>query len=202
MLARPDLAGLAPGLSLFALCLLPLLLPETATAWLEYRREAVLDGEVWRLWSGHFVHYSSAHALLDGLACLIFALALRQLGYAQGLMIRLAVIVPLLSLVLLVVVTDMAIYRGASGVAMALLAASWLALWRSKPGWRPGLLVLAAAILLKLAADGLAYAPIPSSLPNEIRIAWQVHLAGLAAGLLMWRGAGGRLGSCDLRQAA
>ena len=34
-------------------------------AWLAFDRQAILAGQVWRLWSGHLVHYSLHHALLD-----------------------------------------------------------------------------------------------------------------------------------------
>jgi len=182
----------ASGLTLFALCLLPLLLPEAATDWLEYRRDAVRAGEIWRLWSGHLVHYSAAHAVLDGLSCLILAAGLERVGNGRGVLFRLAAIAPALSLVMFFAIPAMAIYRGASGLAMALLAALGLSLWRARPDWRPGVLLLAAAVVLKLAADALGLAFLPSSLPAEVEVAWQVHLAGLLCGLWFWRDAVGK----------
>lgn len=183
---RFDWPAARPGLALLALCLLPLLLPEAAIARLEYRRDAILAGEVWRLWSAHCVHYSVAHAVLDGLVCLILATGLQLAGQGRNLLPRLAVIAPLLTLTLLSAVPEMAFYRGASGVAMALLAATWLGLWRSQARWRPWLLVSALALLLKLMSDALDLNTFPASLPAEIKVAWQIHLAGLGCGLLFW----------------
>jgi rhomboid family GlyGly-CTERM serine protease len=184
---RIDWYAARPGLALLALCLLPLLLPEAATASLEYRRDAILAGEVWRLWSGQCVHYSTAHAALNGLACLILATGLRFSGQGCSLLPRIAVIAPLLTLTLLFAVPEMAIYRGASGLSMALLAATWLAVWRRQARWRPWLLVLALALILKLMADALGLIIFPASLPAEIKVSWQIHLAGLAYGVLFWR---------------
>ncbi len=133
------------------------------------------------------MHYSVAHAVLDGLSCLVLALGLQRAGNGRGLLLRIAVIAPALALAMLFAVPEMAVYRGASGVAMALLAALWLTLWRARPCWRSGLLVLAAAVLLKIAADALGLAFTTSSLPAGIWIAWQIHLAGLICGVaLAW----------------
>ncbi len=186
-----DLAAARPGLTLCAFCLLPLLLPATAANWLEYRREAVLSGEVWRLWSAHLVHYSVGHAVHDGLACLLLATGLQRAGAGRGMALRLVAIAPILSLLILLSVPEMTNYRGASGLAMALLAALNLTLWWIRPGWRPGLLALAAVLALKLVADMQGFAVFPGNLPPDIAIAWQVHLAGLVCGWLFWRRAGG-----------
>lgn len=186
MYARPDWAAIRPGLALLAVCLLPLLLPDSATTLLEYQRNAIASGQLWRLWTGHLVHYSAAHAGLDGLACLVLAVGLQQVEYGRVLALRLACIAPLLSLAIFVAAPEMQYYRGASGLVMAMLAAVWLTLWRAQRGWRVVLFLLAAALLIKLAADALYPAQTISSLPAGIKSAWQVHLAGLIGGIIFW----------------
>ncbi len=158
----------------------------TAISWLEYRREAVLAGEIWRLWSGHFVHYSTNHAAMDGLACLILAFALCRMGAGHHLLPRMALIAPLISLALFFALPDMTRYRGASALAMALTAGLGVTLWQARPAWRIGLFLLAVALALKIAADALSIAPLLSSLPAGVRVAWQAHVAGLVSGLLAW----------------
>jgi rhomboid family GlyGly-CTERM serine protease len=160
---RPDWTAWRPGLTLLALCLLPLLLPETATNWLEFRRDAVLAGEVWRLWSGHLVHFSASHAALDGLTCFLLAYALRRAGERRALLPRLALIAPAISLLLLIVAPDMTFYRGASALAMALAVATGLAIWRARPAWRGLLVVSALALALKVALDALHVPLLPAS---------------------------------------
>jgi rhomboid family GlyGly-CTERM serine protease len=169
------------------LCLLPALLPAAGQTWLEYRREAVLGGEIWRLWSGHVVHYSARHALLDGLAASILALALARAGAGWGPLPRLLLIAPILSLVLLLAVPDMAVYRGASGLGMALAGMLLRVLATERPEWRVGLVAVALALLGKMLMDALGLVPGWSSLPHGVRVAWQAHAAGLALGWLAGR---------------
>lgn len=178
MRARSDWVWLA------LLCLLPTLLPASGQAWLEYRREAVLAGEVWRLWSGHFVHYSMSHALQDGLVAVILALALDQAGAGSHLLLRLALIAPLLSLMLVLAVPSMAFYRGASGLDMALAGMLLRLLWSDHPAWRPGLLGIAMVLCGKMLADALGMGFALTLLPEGVRVAWQVHGAGLVLGWL------------------
>jgi rhomboid family GlyGly-CTERM serine protease len=166
---------------------LPLLLSETAISWLEYRREAIRAGEFWRLWSAHFVHYSVIHAVLDGLSCLTLVFVLSKMGDRSSLLLRLAVIAPAISLVMFFTLPDMAIYRGASALAMALTAVSGLTIWRARPGWRQVLVLLAIVLLLKVAADSLGVWPVSYSLPAGVRVAWQAHVAGIVCGLVVWR---------------
>ncbi len=141
------------------------------------------------------MHYSASHAALDGLACLILAFALSRMGAGHRLLLRLALIAPLVSLAIFFAVPDMASYRGASALAMALTAALGQTLWQARPAWRPGLLLLAVALAVKIAADALAIVPMPSSLPAGVRVAWQAHVAGLVCGLAVWHLAAKRPGN-------
>lgn len=175
---RPDWFWLA------LLCLAPAFLPETALSFLEYRRDAVLSGEVWRLLSGHFVHYSLRQAVQDGAAVAALAYALERVGGARQLLWRLALIAIVLSLFLAVAVPEMARYRGASGLAMALAGMLLRALWREHPRWRPGLIAAGTMLCGKILADALGLGFDLVGLPQGILVAWQVHAAGLALGFM------------------
>jgi rhomboid family GlyGly-CTERM serine protease len=52
---------------------------EEARGLLRYERDAVLDGELWRVVSGHWVHLSPTHALLNLLGLALMQLALGSL---------------------------------------------------------------------------------------------------------------------------
>ncbi len=177
MFVRRDWIGLA------LLCLLPTLLPAAGQDWLEYRRAAILSGEIWRLWSGHCVHYSAPHALRDGLAAAALALALRD----ERTLWRLALIAPAISLVLLLMVPDMAVYRGASGLDLALAGMLLRHLALQQPAWRPGLHAVMAVLLGKMLADALGLDVALTSLPPGVHVAWQAHAAGLTLGWLSGR---------------
>src|SRR5580698_8778088 len=36
--------------------------------WLVYDRRAILSGQIWRLFTGHWVHFSTSHLVYDSLA--------------------------------------------------------------------------------------------------------------------------------------
>lgn len=173
------------GLWLALLCLIPLLLPDAGQSGLEYRREELLAGEIWRLWSGHLVHFSALHALQDGLAGILLTFSLLHWWNGRCLLLRLLVLAPLISLVLLLGVPDMAIYRGASGLDMALLGMLLRLLATTRPDWRPGLIGIALLLGGKMLLD--AQGGIWSSLPPGVEVAWQAHGAGLLLGWLAGR---------------
>jgi len=157
-------------------------LPERAAAILEYRREAILDGEFWRVLSGHWVYYSPRHALLDGCALVALAYALGGNVLPRLLLIGLA-----LSGVLVLATPEMSGYRGASGLVMALAGMLLSRLWRAQPGWRPALVVVGTLLCGKMLADALGVGADLAGLPDGVRVAWQAHAAGLVLGVLAER---------------
>ena len=41
------------------------LLPESLLAFVQYDREKILDGELWRMFTGHLVHWNGSHLIWD-----------------------------------------------------------------------------------------------------------------------------------------
>lgn len=156
-------------------------LPEPLQAWLAWERQAILAGEVWRLWSGHFVHYGAPHALSNGLSLLVLGICLPHVtGRAIARCLLLAPV--LISLALLALAPQLATYRGASGLVallLTMLAVSALRTVRQRL-WG-GLLLAALAVKLTLEALGLA---IGTSLPDTVAVVWQAHAAAALLGLL------------------
>ena len=109
-------------IALLAVMLLLQSMHDSLGSWFEYQRAAILDGEVWRLISGHFTHINWSHLLLNlaGLA-LIWVLGFGRLGIIRQLyaifFCSLAI-----SCALLVFNTDIAWYQGFSGVLHGLFA--------------------------------------------------------------------------------
>ena len=67
----PAVAAMVLAGVCLALALATAVVPETLLASLEYNRTAILAGELWRLWTGHLVHFSAEHAIMDGIALLV-----------------------------------------------------------------------------------------------------------------------------------
>jgi rhomboid family GlyGly-CTERM serine protease len=166
-------------------------LPETLQARLAWDRAAIDGGEYWRLWSGHFVHWSAAHALSNGLLLVVLGFCLDRAG-AAGSRRRFAAwplfVAPLLlSLALPLLAPAMENYRGASGLVAMLAVALCVDAWISRSDRLLGA-VLLGALLLKTGLEG-AGVGLASSLPAGVAVAWPVHvLGGLAgAGWAVWR---------------
>lgn len=86
--------------------------------WLEYRRAAILNGEVWRLFSGHLIHISGAHLFWNCAMILISGGLIEQQSRRQ---LRLTIGLSLLSIgpLLLLCEPGLATYAGLSGIAAA-----------------------------------------------------------------------------------
>ncbi len=134
----------------FLLFALPAALAGLAPAVFIYDRVAILHGEWWRLWTGHWVHFSFSHLAWDLAVALAAGAWLERLR--PGLLVRFAVIgAPLSSVGLLGLAPDMQRYGGLSGLAVGtvvLLALIQLESRRSGRGWWIGLLVLVAAKII------------------------------------------------------
>lgn len=162
-------------------------------ALLEYDRQALLGGQIWRLWTAHLVHYTPRHALIDGAVLLLAGLiAARRLGAAR-VATALALGAPFISLGLLLAVPGCGAYRGASGLAVMLAVLAGATLWPGAGRWsRTVLALLPLALAAKIANEALGAVQSPiqgwTNLPPDVAICWQAHLLGAVAGCLAaWR---------------
>ncbi|MES1174179.1 MAG: rhomboid family intramembrane serine protease [Myxococcales bacterium] len=111
----------APWVSLLATgCgLLASALPASPSL-LAYTSQGVERGQLWRLWSAHFVHYNGAHLWGDLLAFAVWA-ALVESESRRALLSTLLLGAPLLMSVLALGCPSLAEYRGLSGLDTALV---------------------------------------------------------------------------------
>lgn len=158
------------------ICGLLACLPGEAVNWLSLDRHALLSGEVWRLWTGHLVHYSAMHAAEDiVLLFVVTAIAEREVGgWATG--IALLVGAPLISLGLILLVPDLALYEGSSGLSAFLGFIAGTLIWRRSPHLRFMIGCIGAVVIAKTSLDAAGLLAGFSSVPAGIRIAWQAHV--------------------------
>lgn len=149
---------------------------------LAYIRSAITEGQWWRLLSGHFVHFTLYHAMMNAVGWVLVSAVLL---YRQSL--RLIVSVNLflpvfISMGLWWFYQDIGQYRGYSGVLYGLIAAGLLFEWKSNKGLH--------TIALILASGKIAYEQWPNYdihyLVAEIGVpvAIEAHLLGFVGGLL------------------
>lgn len=151
---------------------------------LVYDRAAILSGEVWRLFTGHWVHFSKSHLTYDLLAFgiagwMVEAKGLRGYGW-------LCLIAPwTINLTLLALEPDLRYCGGLSGLATCVITFLALSGLRDPPPWRWLCALALTGIIAKIAlemttghlllarADTVPFVPVSTS-----------HLAGVLTALL------------------
>lgn len=157
-------------------------------ALLAWRRDAIVSGELWRLVTGHLVHYSSWHTLLNVIgAALVFALYGRRFARYEWLALLIVAIATID--VGLQYGTDVEWYVGASGVLHAAMAAGITddVLRRERFAWAIAVVGVAKLVYEQWAGSipwlGVL-APAPD-LGREMPVIFAAHLWGVSAGV-MW----------------
>lgn len=167
-------------------------------------RAAVQSGELWRLWSGHFVHATLDHFAFDvGLGMLVVAFV--------RIHPRLLLLPPFVGAAVLGLRPDIGVYTGLSGVLHGLTALATVDFVRRGVG---GERVVAALLLAGLLGKALLEAGLGVSLFTSDFdmgvVLYEAHLAGVLGGLLLCaatlvrgprgsRGGGRMLRTCDAR---
>ena len=171
----------SPAVVAAGLCVGLACAPDWVIGNLALDRTSAGAGELWRLWSGHIVHFSLRHALFDAGAVLLFGRAAEALLGKRLVALTLLLALPLISIALLTSVPDMREYRGASGLATILGTLAGAALWRSRPDHRGFLAFLSILFVAKIACDAWGPQTTLAALPLDVYVAWQAHLLSIAA---------------------
>lgn len=162
------------------LCAVLVAVPETGL--FAYDRSAILAGEIWRLWTGHWVHFSIQQFFMDvSTLLLVGVLAEREFG-ARLTALVLWLGMPAISLGLLLLAPDLHEYRGASALAVLLAWFAGSALWFRLSKLRLGLAVLGLVWTVKTVLEAAGWVSDVVSLPADVRVAWQAHGLGAVIG--------------------
>lgn len=151
-----------------------------------YRRTELAEGQLWRLWSGHLVHFGWRHLLADLAVFLIAGGWVEQLA-PRTTRIFLAVAPALISALLYVADPGLAFYGGLSGVAVGLVVLLALVQLRhdvAAPRWLwPAVLAIVAG---KVLFESFTNTPLVSDFGPDIKVSSLAHLGGIAGALLAW----------------
>lgn len=151
-----------------------------------YERAGILAGQVWRLWTGHLVHYSLSHVFWDLVVFLGAGIWLERIAPRLARWFYLAA-PPALSAVLLVGEPSLVRYAGLSGVGagvLVLLALIQLGRDRRSQVWFWwGILLLVAA---KVVVEAVSRAPLAAHFGPGIRVVPLAHLGGIACAVVAW----------------
>jgi rhomboid family GlyGly-CTERM serine protease len=176
--------GAPVTLAVGAICLLLACTGEPVAAGLAWERGAILHGELWRLWTGHLVHFSASHAGADGLAMVALGLLAEPLIGSRRYARVLAGGAFAISLGLLALAPGLHEFRGASGLAVLSAVLGGVLAWRRYPASRPMLCCAALALASKTLWEAFAHTAAFTDLPAGVEVAWQAHLLGALLGVL------------------
>lgn len=161
-----------------------------AAGLLLYRRVDLAAGQLWRLWSGHLVHFGWRHLLAD---LAVFAIAGAWIEQIAPYTTRvfLAVAPVLISALLYLADPQLAFYGGLSGLAVGLLVLLGLVQLRHDAAaprwlWPAALAIVAGKVLL----EAFTNTPLVSDFGPDIKVSTLAHLGGIACALLAWPVAG------------
>ncbi len=183
-MSRYRFENLICPLTLSLICIVLNQLPVSWQRVLQYQREAILSGELWRLVSGHLVHLNAPHLLMNLLGLwLIWLLFLSRESSGILCFYRLPVLLIGTALTLLALNPEVTWYRGLSGALHGLLA---LGLLRQCESQR-----LTGGVLLLLFIAKIGWEQSIGAIPgSEAWISGQVivdsHLYGAIWGGLIW----------------
>jgi rhomboid family GlyGly-CTERM serine protease len=162
---------------------------ERASLALRYERAGIFEGELWRVVSGHWVHFTATHLLWNLVVVLATGLWLERRDSRSAR--RVLLLAPVaISVALLIGEPSLAWYGGLSGVASALLIALVVDGWKREPHARRWWLSVLLLFLAKVAFELWQARPLFTDLDGHaIRVVPLAHAAGAAAGFLLswWR---------------
>ncbi len=178
---------------LFLLALL-LIIAQSCPEQLEYRRDAVLQGEFWRIISGHFVHRNWLHSGLNFTGTVLLAVMFKNQHSEKIWLLFIFSLNLLLGLALLAFCPDLIAYRGLSGSLHGVLAFALLTeLANGKKFYLLVLLVFGAKIIQE--SESLYYSP----MIDDFVIA-EAHFFGFVIAVLLYLAIGMKKRVADSRQ--
>ena len=169
-----------PYLLLALLCLVLAWLPEPLQQLLQYQRDAIGQGQLWRLLTGHLLHSNNWHLLMN-LAGLLLAMLLHG-SYYRGKMLTLQWLLCglAISLALYYYSPQIHIYVGLSGLLHSMLTLGALRDIHLKmlTGW-----LLLAGLLVKVSVEQWQGPDAQLAQLIDASVAIDAHLYGVIAGL-------------------
>jgi rhomboid family GlyGly-CTERM serine protease len=153
----------------------------SAAEWLVFERMRIAAGELWRVWTGHWVHFSASHLAWDVLVFVACGAFIESHGrkHFVGVVLMSATVI---SVALLAFEPNLHRYGGLSGIDTALMTHAGLLLLRDERSREFGAIVT-GAVLLKLVADTCGLGGQIVSLPANVRTVPLSHLIGAWCGV-------------------
>ncbi len=156
---------------------------------LVYDRQAIIDGQWWRLWSAQLTHSSQLQLIIDSIGLFVLALILSRYVKLLNLLIGFIFVMPVMMWLLFIFMPDVQVYRGTTGlVTMIWMMTSWFLIIECK-SLAPRLLLgypLLLILLGKIVIEGMAVWT-PYAVAGEgLKLVWMMQCFGALLGIALF----------------
>ena len=159
---------------------------DAAADLLVYDREGLAGGELWRLLTGHLVHFSAAH-LANNLVVLVPAVWLVETRYTKDTGLLLLAAASAVGIAVFAGAPEIEQFGGASGISLAVLTYACLRGLHEDRRWRLVCAVVLAIVCAKLAAEFFWSWGLPDWETNGHFVPVTLsHLVGTATGAALY----------------
>ena len=145
-------------------------------------RQALLQGEIWRLWTGHFDHFSMQHAWLNALVFAITGNIVERYVGRTNFIIGLLLSCALISLALLSWQPNLMQYRGLSAIGTALTVFGLFIVTRQHRAATIYVALFSVLLLAKLLAEVFGISSSAADLTAGVVLEWRAHVLGALCG--------------------
>jgi rhomboid family GlyGly-CTERM serine protease len=161
--------------------------PALSETWV-YDRNAILRGQIWRLWTGNLVHFSISHLAWNLLVVVLTGVWIEWAGFRGGRRLWL-IAPPCVGLALLVGEPSLIRYGGLSGLAVAAVTFACLSEWREEGSQKLIWSAMLSLVGVKIGWEFYSGESIFAHFAGvNVRVEPLSHLAGVvAAGFCYWR---------------
>lgn len=150
-----------------------------------YDRPAILSGEVWRLVTGHWIHYSDSH-LAYNLTALAIIGAIIELRESHHFFLVCVLSALMIGIALLIFRPDLHYYAGASGVVTASLVYGALSGLSVSGSWRAVCLMVLVLLVGKITLELVRPGPSLVGVTGDFVVVPLSHAVGAFSGLLVF----------------
>ncbi len=156
---------------------------------MEFNRDLIMEGEIWRLVTGHLIHWSPAHFYLDSMVFIFQGITFeKKIGSRYWLILLLSAL--FISIALLLLRQDLFYYRGVSGIinTQLVLGAGLFIMDRSLDRVTRGMFAICFSIhMIKIIYETACRIPLFSThlLGDMGLFTPTAHLSGVAAGFFL-----------------
>ncbi|MFS1524526.1 rhombosortase [Microbulbifer sp. 2304DJ12-6] len=172
-------------LAIILASLLPSMIPEWASAFI-FDRRAVFSGEIWRIFTGHFVHFSYTHLAYNLIAFCVVSYVIERKKY-PNLYLLYFFLSLLISTSLIILKPGMTYYGGLSGIVYGFLYYCALMGIKDPRPWQTICILTLLFLPIKIAAEIYNSTPALLHFENQLFIPMQTsHITGCLAAVFFY----------------